>query len=201
MAPDMLEEVLSSRARLKIVDAVSVRPRTLGELSVMTGISVQGVLRHLKALAGLGLVEETRISKLAPKARMVYGATSARIGDYSTGSFTVVKSTEESAGRQGAAKVRDLEGASGDLLILRRRVKEETRKLGRMIDEAADEQADLSSAIRSLPLSEREKLVLEVVLTEDTLEDGARVLSEHYGIEDRTSIENTLAKAKRLVGR
>ena len=42
-----LGEVVSSKARLIIADLVSRRPRTLRELSQVTGISVQGVLKHL----------------------------------------------------------------------------------------------------------------------------------------------------------
>lgn len=196
-----MEEVLSSRARLRIMDAVSVRPRTLGELSDIAGISVQGVLRHLRKLVELGLVEERSLSRVAPKARTVYGAAASLVRDYSAGGFTVVKSTARTAWGQEGAKVRDLERAAGDLLILRRRIREETRKLGRMIDEAADEHDDLAAAIGGLPLSPVEKLILEVVLTEDTQEDGARVLSKYYGLDDRRSIETALKKAKAIVGK
>lgn len=183
------------------MDSVSVRPRTLGELSDIAGISVQGVLRHVKRLMELGVVEEVRLSKAAPKARIAYVAKGARVRDYSSGGYAVVKSTEGVGGPQRKGKVRDLERASGDLLILRRRIREETRKLGRMIDEAADEQDVLADSVRSLPLAPAEKLIVEVVLTEDTLEDGIRVLSNYYGIDDRMSIESALSKAKQIVGK
>ena len=200
MRVDMMEEVLSSKARLKIMDAVSVRPRTLGELSDISGISVQGVLRHLRRLEELGLVKETGLSRAAPKARRVYAAASSRVRDYSTVGFTVVKST---AGMEGEppARVRDLERAAGDLLILRRRIREEARRLGRLIDEATDEQQELAGAVRSLPLSAAEKLMLEVVLTEDTVEEGAAALSKYYGLGDRRSIERAIKKAKQVVGK
>jgi DNA-binding transcriptional ArsR family regulator len=200
VAPDFMEEVLSSRAKLRIMDAVSVRPRTLGELSDLAGISVQGVLRHLNRLVDLGLVEERSLARAAPKARRVYAAKSTRVRDYSTGGNTVVKATAGSVG-EGRGKVRDLERAAGDLLIQRRRIREEVRRLGRMIDEAADEQDNLAAAIGGLPLPSGERLILEVVLTEDTLEEGARVLAKYYGLGDRRSIETALTKAKRLVGK
>jgi predicted transcriptional regulator len=197
---DLFGEVLSSEARLRIMDAVSLRPRTLGELSDLAGISVQGVLRHVKRLVELGLVEEKGLSKAAPKARLAYGARSIRVRDYSTSGFALVKSTEALPSPKAKGKIKDLEGASADLLILRRRIREEARKLGRLIDEAADGQELLATEIRSLPLSVAERLILEVVLTEDTLQDGVRALSRYYGLEDRRSIESALSKAKRLVG-
>ena len=200
VSPDLMEEVLSSRVRLRIMDSVSVRPRTLGELSDLTGISVQGVLRHLKRLAERGLVEERPLSRVAPRARLVYAASSVRVRDYSTGGFTVVKSSEP-IGPRGASRVRDLERAAGDMMIQRRRIREEGRKLGRMIDDAAEEQGALTASIGSLPLSPAERLILEVLLTEDTMEDGARVLSKYYGLDDRRSIESALNKAKGIVGR
>ena len=198
MGVDFVEEVLSSKARLRIMDAVSVRPRTLGELSDATGISVQGVLRHLKRLAELGLVEERGLSRAAPKARIVYAAASTRVRDYSSEGLTVVRSTDVRSGRQ-PARVHDLERAAGDLLIQRRRIGETARKLGRMIDEASEDQEDLAAAVGSLGLSDTERLIVEVVLTEDTLEEGREVLSKYYGIEDRRSIERALSKAGRFV--
>ncbi|MCL4355592.1 MAG: winged helix-turn-helix transcriptional regulator [Nitrososphaerota archaeon] len=198
MTIDFVEEVLSSKAKLRIMDAVSVRPRTLGELSDATGISVQGVLRHLKRLAELGLVEERGLSRAAPKARVVYAAASARVRDYSSKGLTVVRSADVRPRRQ-PARVRDLERAAGDLLIQRRRIGETARKLGRMIDEASEDQEDLAAAVASLGLSDTERLIVEVALTEDTLEEGRVVLSKYYGIEDRRSIERALSKAGRFV--
>jgi predicted transcriptional regulator len=195
-----MEEVLSSRAKLRIMDAVSVRPRTLGELSDLAGISVQGVLRHLNRLRLLGLVEERSLARTAPKARRVYAVKSTRVRDFSTGGSIVVRASAGSL-RAGKVKVHDLERASSDLLIQRRRIREEARRLGRIIDEAADAQDNLGSAINGLPLSPAERLILEVVLTEDTLEEGARVLARYYGLGDRRSIETALTKAKRLVGK
>ena len=198
MVKDLMEEVLSSRARLRIMDAVSVRPRTLGELSEAAGISVQGVLRHIGRLTELGLVEERRLSRAAPRARIVYAARTSRVRDYSSEGLTVVRSTELRH-RRHPARVRDLERSAGDLLIQRRRIGETARKLGRMIDEAADDQEELAAAIGSLGLSEAERLMVEVVLTEDTMEDGLEILSKYYGIDDRRSIERVLAKAGRVV--
>jgi predicted transcriptional regulator len=201
MVAEVLEEVLSSKARLKIMDAVSVRPRTLGELADISGISVQGVLRHLGRLVGVGLVEEEGLERAAPKARRVYAAASARVRDYSTAGFVVVKSTEEPGGRARKPRGEDLERSAGELLFKRRRIREEVRKLGRMIDEAADEQEDLAAAISSLPLTPAERLIVRVVLTEDTADDGARVLRRYYGLDDRRSIERALEKARQSVGK
>ena len=200
MSTDLLGEVLSSRVRLKIAGAISQRPRTLGELSFITGISVQGVLRHLRRLEEVGLVEERRVTASAPKARRVYGAKGAVLEDYSAGNFTVAKLVErwpegQRLQKQGA----ELEKMAVEVLILRRRVKEEAKRIGRMIEDAAQGQEELETALARMPLSEEERLILDVILTEETAEDGIRVLSRFYGLEDRRSIDEALAKARRNV--
>ena len=197
MNQEALSEVLSSRARLKIVDALSIRPRTLGELSATTGISVQGVLRHLRRLGELGLVEERKLVPRTPKARRVYASKSTAFGDYSAGDLTVVKSTEKLPS-QGHQRLQDLEKVAGEILLHRRRVGERARRLGELIDGVVTEQEELEAALEGARLTAEEKLMLRVILTEETLEDGARVLSRFYGVDDRRSIDKALAKARRI---
>ena len=91
MEKGTIDEVLVQGARLKIADAVSIRPRTLTELADLTGISVQGVLKHLKRLAQLGLIEERKAPASVTKARRVYVARSASVGDYSAKDLAIVK--------------------------------------------------------------------------------------------------------------
>jgi DNA-binding transcriptional ArsR family regulator len=202
MNPDQLAEVLSSRVRLKIEDALSLRPRTLNELASLTEISVQGVLRHLRRLEELGLVEERKVSAKVPKARIVYAAGPTVFGDYSAGGLTVVKATERWTGRgRDRGGVQDLERMAGELVIQRRRIRDEARRLGRMIDDLADDQDTLKSALGIMKLSDEERLILEVVLTEETVDEGVGVLSKYYGLEDRRSIDKALAKVRQNVGK
>jgi len=181
---------------LRIAAAVSLRPRTLGELSALTGISVQGVIRHLRMLGQLGLVEERKVSASAPKARRVYAAKATNLADYSIPGLTVVKATERIPPRQDIQLPKNLEMMSGGLLIQRRRIVEEAKKLGRMIDELSDEQETLTASLVALDLSNMQRLILQVLLTEETRAEGERVLSRYYGIEDRRSIDEALARAK-----
>ncbi len=134
-----LEEVVSSKARLRIADLISVRPRTLRELADLTGISVQGVLKHLSRLEKLGLLSETKVDGGALPIRKVYSIKGVRIGDFSHGDLTVVKvtaSTERPA--HSEEPLRELESLAADALVQKRRVRDQTRRLGRMIDELVE---------------------------------------------------------------
>ena len=202
MDRDTLAEILSSPARLTIMSAVSNRPRTLGELAYLTGISVQGVLRHLQRLSKLGLIKELKIEPTTPKARIVYESDKILVGDYSSPDLVMVKVTDMGIPEElGRLKSQDLETLSGDLIVLRRRVREEARRLSRLIEEHLDSHEALVAAIDSADLGEEERLMLKVILTEETVEDGIKVLSRYYGLKDRRSIDRALARARRVVSK
>ena len=65
-----------------------------------------------------------------------------------------------------------------------------------MIDDLVNDQEALAAALEEMPLGEQERLILEVLFTEETLDDGIGVLSRYYGINDRRSIAKALAQAK-----
>ena len=190
-----LDQILSSAVRLKVADALSVRPRTLKELAALTGITVQGVLRHLKVLVSLGLAEERKLPIKGLKARTVYAPKGYIVGDHSTSDLTVVKPTQSIASGPKRPSA-NLESTAGEIIVLRRRVKEQARRLGRVIDVLVDEQEALRAALDGRDLGPEERLILEVLLTEETQDDGVRVLSKFYGIADRRSIDAALAEAK-----
>jgi predicted ArsR family transcriptional regulator len=202
MEEGIMKEVLAPGARLKIADAVSVRPRTLTELADLTGISVQGVLKHLKRLARLGLVEERKAPASVSKARRVYVSGSALVGDYSAKDLAIVKLSKAARPeKRRQTKNQDLESLAADLLFQRRRIRDEIRKLGKMIDRLVEEEELLNGALEAGSFTEDERLILQALLTEETIEEGVRALSKYYGIEDRRSIDKALAKARRSVGK
>jgi hypothetical protein len=154
------------------------------------------VLRHLKKLGELGLVKERRLISATPRARRLYVSGSTNLSDYSLPGLTVVRATEKVPPRRDAQAPKDLERMSAELMIHRRRIADEARKLGRKIDELVDAQEALTSALEELPLTETQKLIVQVLLTEETKVEGEKVLSRYYGIEDRRSIDGALARAK-----
>ncbi|MGP8124334.1 MAG: helix-turn-helix domain-containing protein [Nitrososphaerales archaeon] len=198
MVRDLLPEVISSRARLKIADLVSERPRSLGELATATGISMQGVLKHLRILEGMGLVEERSVRSPALSVRKVYEARGARLRDFSTEGLTLVRLCEEpSAVAEEPEKPLDLEYLAEEAIIQRRRVKDQARRLGRMIDDLVEDESRTKAALESMNLSETERLILQVLFTEQSFVVGERLLLEQYGLQDgKKSIESALGKAR-----
>ena len=198
MTRDPLLEVVSSRTRLKVADLVSTRPRTLGELAVATGISIQGVLKHLKKLEGLGLVEEKRIKSPVLAVRKVYAVKGARLGDFSVGDLTLVKLSGKPSALLGEPDRRlDLEYLAEEAILRRRRVRDQARRLGRMIDDLVEDESRIKTALESMDLSDTDRLILQVLFAEESLEEGERVLSVHFGLQDgKKSVEKALRKAR-----
>jgi len=181
---------------------ISTRPRTLRELAERTGISIQGVLKHLESLNEMGLLEERTLKQ--PKylaVRKAYSLKGSNIGDFSRGSLMIVSlSAEREEKALGAAKdvYLDLNGMAEELLIQGRRIKDQTRRLQRMIGEFSATESRLKRLIESLYLDPEEKLIAETIFTEDTMEGAAAVLSKFYGCGNPDqAIRDVLAKVKK----
>lgn len=199
MDAETIAELISSRSRLRIVDLLSRRPRTLKELSILTGISVQGVLKHLNKLDEMGLVREKSFKGSELPIRRTYFLKGSRIRDFSLDDLTIVKSTPAYDGDLNFKRQYvDLERLAEDSIVLRRRVKDRARRLGRTIDDLVDVETRLVGFIESMDLDEEDRLVLLTAFTEETLQDAEEVLRDVHGMpEPRRSIERALAKAKR----
>ncbi|HLQ03814.1 MAG TPA: helix-turn-helix domain-containing protein [Nitrososphaerales archaeon] len=197
-----LESITSSKHRLMIGQLISTRPRTLRELAERTGISIQGVLKHLEKLNEMGLLEERTISR--PKylaVRKAYSIKGSSLGDFSRGSLMIVNlSGEREEEALGAAKdvYADLNGMAEELLIQGRRIKDQARRLQRMIDEFSATELRLRRLIESLEIDPEERLIAETVFTEDSLAGAATVLSKFYGCRnpDR-AIRDVVAKVRK----
>jgi len=195
---DLLSEVISSRTRLKVADLISTRPRSLGELAVATGISIQGVLKHLKRLEELGLVEEKSVRSPSFTVRKIYGAKGIRVGDFSAGNLTLVKLSEKPSRTEKPDGNLDLDYLAEEAILRRRRIRDQTRRLGRMIDDLVDDESRIKVALEAMDLNDTERLIIQVLFTEESLEEGKRVLLEHFGLQDgKKSIEKALDKARK----
>jgi predicted transcriptional regulator len=197
MAYEKLEGIVSSRVRLKIADLLSIRPRTLKELADITGISVQAVLKHLEKLDSLGVLDERRIDAAELAVRKVYYITGVHVGDFSLGDLTIVKlsRTEQPPARGRKAGRQELERLAEDSLVQRRRIREQARRLGRMIDDLVATEGRLNGLIESLRMKDGERLMVHTFFTEESMEEAESSLKEHYGVTDaRRAIERALGK-------
>ena len=201
MGSEDISELLSSKTRLLIAELISRRPRTLRELSRLTGLSAPGVLRHLDAMSSAGLVREDRISAKELPVRKVYASRKFRVADFSVGDLSIVKVTRASSERV-AAGTQEMDWLASEILVGRRRIRDRARRLARTIDEQVGNEERLVKSIEALRVSDEERFVLLTAFTEETLGEAAEVQTRIQGMKDaRKAIERALAKARRSVGK
>ncbi|MDV3244135.1 MAG: winged helix-turn-helix domain-containing protein [Nitrososphaerales archaeon] len=200
MSQEALEAIVSSKARLQIADLVSTRPRTLRELADFTGISIQGVLKHLDKLNGLGLIAEKRVSGGSLPVRKLYAIKGVRVGDFSYGGLTIVKMSRSIGKAVGSENpVPELESLAADAIVQRRRIRDQARRLGRMIDDFVDTETRIEGLVRSLDVKDDERLLIQTAFTEESLEEAERTLREHQGLKDaRRALEKALSRARKV---
>jgi DNA-binding transcriptional ArsR family regulator len=190
-----IEEVAGSRTRLTIANLLSSRPRTLGELAAETGISVQGVLKHLKKLseAGLTLKERTIPNGAYLRSRKLYFIEETKVVDFSQGDLLVAATRRRpvsdphgttTGGGEGGDQAEELDRLAQDMIIVRRRVREVSKRLDRMISEVVEDEALIMSLIESLDLDPGERQIAYLIFGDDSPEGVRRILREHYGCAD-----------------
>ena len=197
MTSDTISEVMSSKTNLRIAALVSIRPRALSELAELVGVSIQAVLKHLKRLERLGIVQKEKIAGGGVSVRYVYAAKDYLVGDFSTGDLTIVKLSSRAREKVSPKDpLSHLEFLAEEAIVQRRRIREEARKLGRLIGDLVDDEVRLDRTIDSMGLQAGERLILHALYTADSIDEGQKVLSKHYGLRDgRRSIDRVLAKA------
>lgn len=185
-----IEELASSRIRLKIANLLSSRPATLSEMSELTGISVQGVLKHLKKVRDEGLLTENNMkSGKYLRQRKLYFMRGRKVADYSEGDLLVASvgmSTDDLVRRVGDV-YDELDWLAQDIVILRRRARELSHRMRRVLDEVTEDEARISGLVDGLPLADDEKQIAYLIFTEDTPERARAILKDHYGCRDPES--------------
>jgi len=185
---ETIEEIANSRARLTIASLLSVRPRTLSELAETTGISVQAVLKHLKKLAELGILETRGLpSGRHLRNRKLYFINSRKVADYSAGDMIVATLGREAREGETAGTTNayaELDSLAQDVILLRSRAREVSERMKRMIEEATEDESRISRLIEGLNLSPEDKQIAYLIFGDDRPEQARRSLRKHYGCKD-----------------
>ena len=172
---------------MKIASLISIRPRTLGELAEIAGISVQGVLKHLVRLRKSGLLTESELREgKYLKYRKIYSIEGRRILDLSQGDLMLAHISTESDLPEGKVKAayQGLETLAEDIIIARRRIRDTVKRLERLIEELSYSQERLSTITRTIGLDKEEEQIARILFTEDGIDDTKKTLARYYGLKD-----------------
>jgi predicted ArsR family transcriptional regulator len=199
-----IENLANSRQRLKIASFLSSRPSALGELASLTGISVQGVLKHLNKLAEEGILkEQTMVGGKYLRQRKLYSIGKRKVVDYSgddlllaaLGRAATTLEPEEGAREPYYEK---LDWLAQDIIILRRRARDLSHRLKRVLDEVIEDESTIEGLLEGLPLSQEERQIAYLIFTADSPENAKATLKEHYGCaHPDLAIDSVTAKLRR----
>lgn len=185
---------------MKIASLISIRPRTLGELAEMTGISVQGVLKHLVRLRKSGFLTESELrGGKYLRYRKVYSIEGRRIVDLSQGDLMVAYFSKQFNLQEGKVKAsyEELETVAEDMIITRRRIRDTIKRLERLIEELSYSQERLMTITRTIGLDREEEQIARILFTEDGIDDTKKTLSRYYGLKDAEgSVRKVIQKIK-----
>lgn len=196
-----VSDLSTSTVRLKIANILSTRPATLSELADATGISVQGVLKHLKKLADVGILEEKEMrGGKYLRGRKLYHLNGRKVADYSEGDLLVA--TLGRASEEGPVRVKDayqeLDWLAQDIVILRRRARELSQRMRRMLDEVTEDESRMGALIEGLDLSQEEQQIAYLIFAEHTPENARKTLRDHYGcVDPDAAMRSVSAKIRR----
>lgn len=180
-----IEVIASSRVRLTVASLLTVRPRTLTELSELTGVSVQAVLKHLAKLDAEGLLAHASLGPgelLRP--RKLYSLRTRGVEGYAHEDMIVAALTRPSPAGEPATGYEDMEGLAEEVIFMRARMRDVLKRLERTIGEVAEEEARLRGSIEGAGLTPEERQIAYVVFTEDDAERAREVLRTHFGCSD-----------------
>ena len=198
-----IEDIANSRARMTIASLISSRPRTLGELAETTGISVQGVLKHLKRLSDLGLLTTKSLhSGRHLRQRKLYYISTRKVAGYSDEGMIVATLGEEapSDGLVVDDAYGELDKLAQDIILLKRRARELSDRTKRMIEEVTENESRIARLIDGLKLTPEERQIAYLIFGDDGPEKARRILREHYGCRDPEEAMREVSEKLREAG-
>ncbi len=187
--------------RLKIADLLSVRPRPLSELSEETGISVQGVLKHLRKIAETGMLKETELrGNKFLGIRKVYSLQNGKVGDYSRESLMLSHFSRQAPPDvpELVGGVEELESMAEDVLVQRQRISSLAKRVERSIADLEMSEERLEVAIQGRGIGKELELVALTLFTEPSVDEAKRILSKYLACPRPAE---ALAAAVKALGR
>ncbi len=85
-----------------------------------------------------------------------------------------------------------------DIVILRRRARELSHRMKRVLEEVTEDESRIGALIDGLPLSPEERQIAYLIFAEDTPEHARAILKQHYGCCDPdAAMKGVAAKVRR----
>jgi len=179
---DQLLGIIGSGTRLRLLELLCSRARSLNELASNLGVTQQAVMKHVTMLERNGLVQQIKVGKKS-RVRKVYSLS----GLFSIGYVfrdnilcLYIGSNGHSAKSKSASNGLELlKNIEYERSLLRMRTKVLANRLRSLVEEDLKKQAEIYSVIKNLKLSPMQVIALQSSRTIDSekqLEEASKAL-------------------------
>ena len=177
---DQLLGIIGSGTRLRLLELLCARARSLNELASNLGVTQQAVMKHVTMLERNGLVQQIKVGKKS-RVRKVYSLS----GPFSMGYVfrdnilcLYIGSNGHSA-KSASNGLELLKNIEYERSLLRMRTKVLANRLRSLVEEDLKKQAEIYSVIKNLKLSPMQVIALQSSRTIDSekqLEEASKAL-------------------------
>lgn len=192
-----LLEIIGSGTRLRLLELLSVRARSLNELASNLGVTQQAVMKHISMLERNGLVQQIKVSNKKSKVKNAYTLSKPLSMGYTfkNGILCLYIGSGEHDARPANKDILEmLRSIEYGRNLLRMRTKVLANRLRTMIEEDLKMQAEANSAIKKLKPSPIQAVALKCVSAIDS-EKQLEQASKAFGMNLIDTIRHLKSQA------
>ena len=189
---DQLLGIIGSGTRLRLLELLCVRARSLNELASSLGVTQQAVLKHLSMLERNGLVQQIRVGKKS-RVRKIYALSdSLSIGYVFRDNILCLYIGSNGYGTKSSGNVIELiKNIEYQRSLLRMHAKVLANRLRSLVEEDLRKQAEIHNMIKNLKLSPIQAVALQCSSTIDS-EKQLEQASKAFGMNLRETVKQIL---------
>ena len=177
---DELLGIIGSGTRLRLLELLCVRARSLNELASNLGVTQQAILKHLHMLEQLDLVQEINVGRKS-RVRKIYALSRPlSMGYVFRDNILCLFVGSNGKSIKSAGNVMELlKQTEYERSLLHMRAKLLANRLRSLVEEDLEKQAEIRNSIKNLKLSPIQEITLQcsnMINSERQLEQASKVL-------------------------
>ncbi len=189
---DELLGIIGSGTRLRLLELLCVRARSLNELASSLGVTQQAILKHLRMLEHNGLIEQIKTGKES-RVRTIYALSgSLTLGYVFRDNILCLYLGSNGHSNRSAGNVKErLKQIEYERHLLHMRTKVLANRLRSLVEEDLAKQTEIRNAVKSMKLSSIQEVALRCSNTIDS-ERQLEQASKALGISLKDTVKQTL---------
>ena len=177
---DELLGVIGSGTRLRLLELLCVRARSLNELASNLGVTQQAILKHLRMLEQLDLVQEINVGRKS-RVRKIYALSRPLSMGYvfRDNILCLFVGSNGKSIKSSGNLMELLKQTEYERNLLHMRAKLLANRLRSLVEEDLEKQAEIRNSIKNLKLSPIQEIALQcsnMINSERQLEQASKVL-------------------------